>query len=102
MLRGHGVDGALIGGARLHPDPFLEIVRAGIGAASQGGNDSDHTNRNIVAVSRPRDVPSLIAGCSSWAPPGHRAQAPRNLYRVRALTAMEREHARPVPVNTVQ
>ena len=30
MLTTHGVDGALIGGASLHADQFLAIVRAGI------------------------------------------------------------------------
>ena len=31
LLSRHGVDGALVGGASLHPDEFLAIVRAGIG-----------------------------------------------------------------------
>jgi triosephosphate isomerase len=30
MLAPHGVDGALIGGASLHANQFLAIVRAGI------------------------------------------------------------------------
>ncbi|MGD0964680.1 MAG: triose-phosphate isomerase [Candidatus Acidiferrales bacterium] len=40
MLRGHGVDGALIGGASLCSDQFLAIVRAGIGETQAEGKSA--------------------------------------------------------------
>ena len=40
MLSPHGVDGALIGGASLHADQFLAIVRAGISEAQTKGKSA--------------------------------------------------------------
>ena len=40
MLTPHGVDGALIGGASLHADQFLAIVRAGISEAQTKGKSA--------------------------------------------------------------
>ena len=40
MLTPHGVDGALIGGASLHADQFLAIVRAGISEAQIKGKSA--------------------------------------------------------------
>ena len=37
LLSRHGVDGALIGGASLHAEEFLAIVRAGIIESQTGG-----------------------------------------------------------------
>ena len=40
LLSRHGVDGALIGGASLHADQFLAIVRAGIRAPQTEGESA--------------------------------------------------------------
>jgi triosephosphate isomerase len=40
LLRRHGVDGALIGGASLNADQFLAIVRAGISATQTEGESA--------------------------------------------------------------
>jgi triosephosphate isomerase len=40
MLTANGVDGALIGGASLHADQFLAIVRAGIVEAQTKGKSA--------------------------------------------------------------
>jgi triosephosphate isomerase len=40
MLNPHGVDGALIGGASLHADQFLAIVRAGISEPQTKGKSA--------------------------------------------------------------
>ena len=57
MLATHGVDGALIGGASLHADQFLAIVRAGISEAQTKGKSawpSSHHSQHARCGSRGR------------------------------------------------